>query len=131
MTKETYELKSFSNAVSFSVDDIRKSMREMEWMNYEVDPSWSRFCSFGPEDIGSVWEKIGVIRKRPRFDAIMIGDRMLKELNKRIESDFFGNPYASVYGSVAAAADARLFGLRVIGTPHLTDTALLIKGCDV
>jgi hypothetical protein len=61
----------------------------------------------------------------------MIGDRMLKALNKQIESNFFGRPDASVYGSGVAAADARLFGLRVIGTPHLTNTAVLIKGCDV
>jgi hypothetical protein len=59
MSEETYELKSFTNTVQFSVSDLRKSMREMEWLSYEVDPSWSRFCSFGPEDIGSVWEKIG------------------------------------------------------------------------
>lgn len=131
MAEETYEIKSFTNTVSFSVDNMRKSMREMEWLNYEVDPFWSRFCLFGPEDIGSVWEKIGVIRKRPRFDAIMIGEKMLKALNGRIESDYFGRPSSSVYGSGAAAADARLFGLRVIGTPHLTDTAVLIKGCDV
>jgi hypothetical protein len=61
----------------------------------------------------------------------MIGDRMLKALNEHVESVLFRNPDTSVYGSGVAAADARLFGLRVIGTPHLTNTALLIKGCDV
>ena len=129
MPEETYELKSFTNTVSFSVDDMRKSMREMEWINYEVSPEWSRFCSFGPEDIGSVWEQIGAIRKRPRFDAIMIGERMLKALNDQLERQVLDGCMGFNYAS--ARSDARLFGLRVIGTPHLTNTALLIKGCDV
>jgi hypothetical protein len=123
----TYTTKQLTNTASFSVESLRKSFREMEWISYEVDPEWSRFCSFGPDDIGSVWEKIGAIRKRPRYDAIMIGDKMLKALNQRIESDFFSGPQNYLSG----VHDARLFGLRVIGTPHLTDTAILIKGCDV
>jgi len=129
MSEETYELKSFTNTVPFSVSDLRKAMREMEWLSYEVSPEWSRFCSFGPNDIGSVWEKIGAIRKRPRYDAIMIGDKMLKALNDQLGRQVLNGCTGFNYAS--ARSDARLFGLRVIGTPHLTDTALLIKGCDV
>ena len=131
MSEETYEMKSFTNVASFTVGDMRKQMRELEWLRYEVDPSWARFCSFGPEDIGSVWEKIGAIRKRPRFDAIMIGDSMLKALNKQIEADFFNGSFAPSYGSCVAEVDAKLFGLQVVRSPLLSNRAVLINSRGV
>lgn len=51
---------------------IHKIIKRMEWLTYEVDPEWSRFCSFGPEDIGGPWEKLGVIRKKPIFDGLCL-----------------------------------------------------------
>jgi hypothetical protein len=59
----------------------------------------------------------------------MIGDKMLKALSDQLERQVLNGCTGFNYAS--ARSDARLFGLRVIGTPHLTDTALLIKGCDV
>ncbi len=131
MSDETFVMASFTNIAKFTVDDMQKQMQELEWLNYEVNPSWARFCSFGPDDIGSVWEKIGAIRKRPRFDAIMIGDKMLKALNKQMEADVFNGSFAPSYGSCVAEADSKLFGLRVIGSPLLSDRAVLINSRGV
>ena len=48
----------------YSAPTLLTAMKKMDWFNYEVDPAWRGFCEFGPEDIGGVWEKLGVIRKR-------------------------------------------------------------------
>lgn len=62
-------------------------VRRAEWLDYEVAPEWERFCSFGPEDIGSVWEKIGAIRKRPQPRAFYVSRDMLAELQVKIAAD--------------------------------------------
>ena len=66
---------------------IADSLRSLAWSGYEVAPEWEKFCSFGPDDIGSVWEKIGAIRKRPRYSMAIVSQQMAEAMNKRIESD--------------------------------------------
>lgn len=127
MSNETYSIKPIGHTVSFS--DMLKTARDLEWLNYEVDPSWARFCSFGPDDIGSVWEQIGAIRKRPRFDAIMVGEKMLKALNEQLERQVLNGCSGFNYSSVRA--DAVLFGVRVVGSPLLSDKAVLVNSRGV
>ena len=57
---------------AYSRETLENTMRQMQWIEYEIDPEWGRFCSFGPDDIGTVWEDIGVIRKRPRYTTVVI-----------------------------------------------------------
>jgi len=95
----TYAMKSFGGSVRITVDSIRDSIREAEWLNYEVDPEWSRFCSFGPKDIGSVWEQIGAIRKRRRIDMIAISKTMAEKMSEHMENGVFKGSFPeSIYG---------------------------------
>lgn len=60
----------------------------MDWIDYEVDPEWASFCSFDHRDIGSVWEDLGVIRKRPPSILEIIRQQMITIADKRIEKCF-------------------------------------------
>ena len=73
---EAYTTKSFGGTATFTMDMLRESVREMDWLNYEVDPEWLRFMEFGPDDIGGVWETLGVIRKRqpPAYVSSCVAD---------------------------------------------------------
>jgi hypothetical protein len=119
---EYTELKLSSTSM-FSVKALTDSVRQLEWLRYEVAPEWQRFCSFGPEDIGSVWEQIGAIRKRPRMATVMLPEAMIASMNRAIERE-------CLYGS--ARHDALLFGVRVLGTPLCSpNVGYLIKGDSV
>lgn len=50
-------------SIASDIDDL---WRQSAWEMYEVAPDWQRFCEFGPRDIGSVWEDLGVIRRKSR-----------------------------------------------------------------
>jgi hypothetical protein len=54
--------------VKISRAALEAAERRLQWPVYEVEPEWAAFCQFGPDDIGSVWEELGVIRKRPELD---------------------------------------------------------------
>lgn len=82
---EAYTTKSFGGTATFTMDMLRESVREMDWLNYEVDPEWSRFMEFGPDDIGGVWETLGVIRKRQPLKSVLLSLQMAKKLNEHIE----------------------------------------------
>ena len=83
----TFTEKKFNAAFSVTRESLLDSMRELEWLKYEVAPEWRRFCSFGPEDIGSVWETIGAIRKRPQYSMAVMSQKMLDAINSKIERD--------------------------------------------
>lgn len=95
----TYEVNQFSSVTKVTVKSISNLIKELDWLNYEVAPEWKRFCSFGPEDIGTVWEQIGAIRKRklPRGVVIseQIRDKMIKKVEKMTENKLFGIPVIS------------------------------------
>lgn len=84
---------TISSAAKISRESIVDSMKDILWLEYEVDPEWKRFCSFGPEDIGSVWEAIGAIRKRPRYSMAVVGELLAGKLNKQVECNLlYGIP---------------------------------------
>ena len=93
----TYAPLAMSATTTITRKSMLDSIKAMEWLNYEVDPEWGRFCSFGPEDIGSVWEQIGAIRKKPRYSMALVSEELFQKINKRIENNLlYGEPY--VYG---------------------------------
>lgn len=51
-------------ASSCTIASTQEVIKDLLWFQYEVAPEWDRFCEFGPEDIGTVWEDIGAIRKK-------------------------------------------------------------------
>jgi hypothetical protein len=60
-----------SRTTDFTMESFRRSVQRLEWLKYEVDPAWAKFCDFGPDDLGGVWEKLGVIRKRPELTGTL------------------------------------------------------------
>lgn len=86
----------------YTTESLKDLVRQAEWLKYEVAPEWERFCSFGPEDIGSVWEKIGAIRKRPQPRAFYVSRDMLAELQVKIAAGLMHRMqhpfYDSLYG---------------------------------
>ena len=66
---------------STSTEKLRQLSKQLDWLQYEVDPKWARFCSFGPDDIGGVWEKLGVIRKRPPIAMLLVEKQIMNQLN--------------------------------------------------
>ena len=110
----TFNEKTFSGltAVQITAKNIEDSVKRIEWINYAVDPEWARFCSVGPEDIGSVWEKIGAIRKRPGFETVVMSNKMIQKMNDLLEQRI-------IYGEVAESSP--MFGVRFIGCPMLDD----------
>lgn len=48
---------------------------------YEVAPEWKRFCTFGPKDIGTVWEEIGAIR--PMKINQLIADMVKEDVDRQ------------------------------------------------
>lgn len=109
---QTYAATSFNGNFKLTADILKKTMREMEWLSYEVAPEWSKFCSFGPDDIGSVWEDIGAIRKRPKFNMLAVSDSMMKEMNPRVEDKIL-NSNADIPGFI--------FGIPVVHSPYLNE----------
>lgn len=109
---------------SFSVVELRDSIKQMEWLNYEVAPEWQRFCSFGPEDMGSVWEEIGAIRRRPTISRVIVSEEMAKRMNKIIEEEVLFRPTG--YGVVSG------FGIPMHVSPYLKGVCgFLVKGDSV
>ena len=112
----TYAATSFNGSFKFTVDDMKKTMREMEWLSYEVDPEWSKFCSFGPDDIGSVWEKIGAIRKRPKFDTLIVSESMKERLNRLMKGSVLSHGIQVV--SSAYLGDEKIMAFNTANPPE-------------
>lgn len=91
----------------YAVKDLKNTILSMEWAEYEVAPEWRKFCSFGPEDIGTVWEKIGAIRKRPRISMAIVSEAMMKKLDNEFSRYVLGEP-------------SSLFGFPVQVSPYLS-----------
>lgn len=71
-----------SAAFKYSKQDMLSSIKKLDWLNYEVDPAWKRFCSFGPEDIGGPWEQLGIIRRKRQPGTMLIAQQeMIETLN--------------------------------------------------
>lgn len=113
---QTFAATSFNGNFKLTADILKKTMREMEWLSYEVAPEWSKFCSFGPDDIGSVWEDIGAIRKRPKFNMLAVSDSMMKELNRRVEDKILGVPSMFPHS---------IYGTRVVQSPFLKNGEII------
>jgi hypothetical protein len=113
-------------ASSVTCQSIIDSVKRMKWLEYEVAPEWQKFCEFGPDDIGGVWEQIGAIRKRPVFSMVVVSNQALAAINRRVERDILCGSDVS-YSSYSH--DAALYGVRVIGSPCLApDRAFLLNG---
>lgn len=112
----TYTMKDLNSSVNFSVAEMEKTIKKLEWLNYEVDPSWAKFCSFGPEDIGSVWEEIGAIRKRPKFDMLAVGAAVAEKMNQCIENQILG--FSSMFTD-------SLYGIPVVHSSFLKDDQII------
>lgn len=106
---------------SYSLEALRESVRKLEWLKYEVAPEWQRFCSFGPEDMGSVWEEIGAIRRRPTISRVIVSEEMAKRMNKIIEEEVLFRPTG--YGVVSG------YGVPMQVSPYLKGVCgFLVKG---
>ena len=91
--------------VDYSLSALQTVMKKMDWFSYEVDPDWHDFCEFGPEDIGGVWEKLGVIRKRDPVKMAVVASDVAAVLDKKM-------------------ADQILYGIPSYGLPVYTDPYL-------
>ena len=89
----------------YSATTLLTAMKKMDWFNYEVDPDWRGFCEFGPEDIGGVWEKLGVIRKRDPVKMAIVASDVAAVLDKKM-------------------ADQILYGIPSYGLPVYVDPYL-------
>lgn len=67
------------------VERLREKVRAMEWLEYEVDPDFRGFMEFGPDDIGGVWEKLGVIRRKPKMALMALERSAIEALEKHFE----------------------------------------------
>lgn len=63
---------SGSAAFAYSKEHFVDEMMRLEWLKYQVDPAWQKFCEFTYKDIGGPFEKLGIIRKNPLFEAQLI-----------------------------------------------------------
>lgn len=70
---------------AYSTKDLARNIERLEWFGYEVDPEWRRFCEFGPDDIGGPFEKLGIIRKRPSYDTVVMSQRASDAMNLAAE----------------------------------------------
>lgn len=68
----------------FTLEGMRKNILKLRWLEYEVDPEWSRFCEFSEKDIGGPWEQLGVIRRRPRPDKVFVNKQDFLMVKKSI-----------------------------------------------
>lgn len=93
-----------TNSFKYSTQDLLKNVKRLEWLRYEVDPEWARFCSFGPEDIGGPWEKLGIIRRRPHFDTIALEKRAIEAIDSKFAKDLLEH-------------QSPLFGMNVVESP--------------
>jgi len=99
-----------------------KLYREAEWLEYEVDPAWSRFCSFGPDDIGGPWEKLGVIRRKPRINELRVSQDIMDRMREYVRKERAAagvrmlntSDIKSLYG-IPIVMDSRLAPGSVIG----------------
>lgn len=77
---------AFSAAGKFDITEhLRKMTQKLEWLEYEVDPDFQGFMEFGPDDIGGVWEKLGVIRRKPKMALMALERRSIEALEKHFE----------------------------------------------
>lgn len=97
----------------YSATTLLTAMKKLDWFNYEVDPAWRGFCEFGPEDIGGVWEKLGVIRKRDPVQMAVVARDVAAAMNKQVENHI-------LYG-------APLHGLPVYVDPLLPNGTVLLS----
>ena len=79
-----FEYKSLNVTYPFSMKDMLNSVKKLDWLNYEVDPEWKRFCSFGPDDIGGPFEKLCIIRKRHIPSHLVINPESLKRVQEKL-----------------------------------------------
>lgn len=99
--------------VDYSLDALKASMKKMDWFNYEVDPDWRGFCEFGPDDIGGVWEKLGVIRKRDPVKMAIVAADVAAAIDKQMADQI-------LYGSPQ-------YGLPVYTDPYLPRGSVLFS----
>lgn len=98
MTDEKFELPTYAATTAagfkYSTKDMVTALMKLEWLYYEVDPEWKRFCSFGPEDMGGPFEKLGIIRKRPRLDTVVMNavQKMNDKMNELMFQQIMGHP---------------------------------------
>lgn len=85
-----FEHKPLNAAYQFSIKDMVDSVKKLDWLNYEVDPEWKRFCSFGPDDIGGPFETLGIIRKRRVPDHLVINPESLKRVEQQLNAQLLG-----------------------------------------
>lgn len=100
MTVVSRDFEDGDSPLVMTADSFAGLYRASQWSLYEVDPEWARFCEFGPEDIGSVWEDLGIIRKRPRVDHLYISEELMarvKEADKSI-AESLTRPIDTLYG---------------------------------
>ena len=115
-----YEELKVTDGVFYLRHDIDAAMKKLEWLNYEVAPEWSRFCSFGPEDIGGVWEQIGAIRRKPTFDQIVVSEQLMQKLNE--------NFLSQIYSPGGPTLPESLFGIPVVRSAHLQGmTGMMVR----
>lgn len=94
---------------------LEKIHRQTEWLNYEVDPEWSRFCSFGPDDIGGPWEKLGVIRRKPRIDVLRVSPDVLERMREYVRKERAAAGVGDPAGNDPNTPDPRsLYGVPVV-----------------
>jgi hypothetical protein len=119
--------------VSYSLEALRESIKKMRWLEYEVAPEWQRFCSFGPEDMGSVWEEIGAIRKRPRISMIVVSEEMVNRMNKAVENEvLFKLTGYGATGSLGVPRTQGMLGIPMMVSPYLNGSyGYLVKGDSV
>ena len=112
-TAESSTAGSVSYTQSVTVKQLFEIKKDLEWMEYEVAPEWEKFCSFGPEDIGTVWEEIGAIRKRPQFDMLVMSESMLHSIQKAADRVNASVEHQALYGiPVLQSCIDAIYGVR-------------------
>ena len=105
---------------------MRESIKRLEWLRYEVDPEWARFCSFGPEDIGGPWEKLGIIRKRPTFNMIALEKLAIEAIESKFAKDLL-EPQSPLFGMNVVESPAGNFMVRTDFDVRIANPARCIK----
>ena len=102
------------------VAHLQQLHRQSEWLNYEVDPEWSRFCSFGPDDIGGPWEKLGVIRRKPRVDVLHLSPDVFERMREYVRKERAAAGVGDPAGNDPNTPDPR----SLYGVPEVKDNRL-------